>query len=183
MQYRNSSTLKLYMMIIVNFPIDSFTKLEGMFKDIDLSKELTTQFHNSTEHRNNCFSQIDMSVQVLTTGYWPAYSPCDLNLPLIMKECQVDKVYTILMIFFSSSYMLVIILVKDGFFDFYKDKYSGRRLTWQHSLGTGIVKAHFPSGVKELCVSLFQAIILLLFNVNESLTLRQIKDLSSIGKI
>ena len=42
------------------------------------------------------------------------------------------------------------------FKDFYLSKHSGRRLVWHNSLGTCVVKAHFPKGTKELSVSLFQ---------------------------
>jgi hypothetical protein len=50
------------------------------------------------------------------------------------------------------------------FLDFYMKKYGGRRLQWCHSLGTCVLRAHFPKGTKELSVSLFQAAVLCLFN-------------------
>lgn len=40
--------------------------------------------------------------------------------------------------------------------DFYLSKHSGRRLVWHNSLGSCVIKAHFPKGVRELSVSLFQ---------------------------
>ncbi len=42
------------------------------------------------------------------------------------------------------------------FRDFYLSKYSGRRLAWQHSLGSCVLRAQFPKGLKELSVSTFQ---------------------------
>lgn len=42
------------------------------------------------------------------------------------------------------------------FRDFYLSKYSGRRLVWQHSLGSCMLRASFPKGMKELSVSTFQ---------------------------
>ncbi len=42
------------------------------------------------------------------------------------------------------------------FKDFYLSKHSGRRLAWQNSLGTCVLKAQFDQGAKELQVSLFQ---------------------------
>lgn len=50
------------------------------------------------------------------------------------------------------------------FRQFYIAKHSGRRLLWQNSLGQCAVKAHLAKGRKELSVSLFQAVVLLLFN-------------------
>ncbi|RAL68576.1 hypothetical protein DID88_007298 [Monilinia fructigena] len=46
----------------------------------------------------------------------------------------------------------------------YKHKHGGRRLTWKHSLAHSVVKAKFNKGVKELLVSGFQAIVLVIFN-------------------
>jgi hypothetical protein len=43
-------------------------------------------------------------------------------------------------------------------------KHSGRKLTWKHSLAHCQLRAAFPRGNKELVVSGFQAVILLLFN-------------------
>ncbi|KAJ3109116.1 Cullin-4B [Phlyctochytrium bullatum] len=50
------------------------------------------------------------------------------------------------------------------FTDFYNSKYSGRVITWQNKLGVCVLKAHFKKGQKELSVSLFQGVVLLLFN-------------------
>jgi cullin 4 len=47
---------------------------------------------------------------------------------------------------------------------FYKTKHQGRKLDWDHALGTAILYAQFNSGPKELSVSLYQAVILLLFS-------------------
>ena len=81
-----------------------------------------------------------MTVQVLTTGYWPVYPPSEAALPPAMAARRED------------------------FAGFYASKYHGRRLAWQHSLAHCIVRAHFPKGRKELDVSVFQALVLLCFN-------------------
>lgn len=62
----------------------SFTnKLEGMFKDIDLSKDIMQAFKTSKEYQK--LGDIDLNVTVITTGYWPPYTPEPVNLP---KEVQ-----------------------------------------------------------------------------------------------
>src|ERR1700761_1939331 len=48
--------------------------------------------------------------------------------------------------------------------DFYKKKHASRILDWHHSLGTATIIARFEKGEKELIVSLYQAVILLLFS-------------------
>ena len=65
---------------------------------------------------------------------------------------------------------------------FYVSKHSGRRLMWQHSLGTCVLRANFPSGKKELSVSLFQAVVLLLFNDMDALSYVEIMQATNIGK-
>ncbi|KAG5029330.1 hypothetical protein JHK87_012844 [Glycine soja] len=131
-------------------------KLEGMFKDIELSKEINDSFKQSSQARSKLASGIEMSVHVLTTGHWPTYPPMDVRLPHELNVYQ------------------------DIFKEFYLSKYSGRRLMWQNSLGHCVLKAEFPKGRKELAVSLFQTVVLMLFNDAEKLSLQDIKDATGI---
>lgn len=66
------------------------------------------------------------------------------------------------------------------FTDYYLSKQSGRQLVWVHALGTCMLKARFPSGQKELSVSLLQSIVLMLFNGTDKLTFTEIKEQSRI---
>lgn len=50
-----------------------------------------------------------------------------------------------------------------SFEKFYLNRHSGRRLTWQPSLGNADVKVAFKSRTHELNVSTFALVILLLF--------------------
>ncbi|XP_027089059.1 cullin-4 isoform X1 [Coffea arabica] len=131
-------------------------KLEGMFKDIELSKEINESFKQSSQARIKLPSGIEMSVHVLTTGYWPTYPPMDVRLPHELNVYQ------------------------DIFKEFYLSKYSGRRLMWQNSLGHCVLKAEFPKGKKELAVSLFQTVVLMLFNDAEKLSFQDIKESTGI---
>ncbi|KAK4775432.1 hypothetical protein SAY87_023393 [Trapa incisa] len=131
-------------------------KLEGMFKDIELSKEINESFRQSSQARTKLPLGIEMGVHVLTTGYWPTYPPMDVKLPHELNVYQ------------------------DIFKEFYLSKYSGRRLMWQNSLGQCVLKADFPKGKKELAVSLFQAVVLMLFNDAQKLSFQDIKDSTGI---
>jgi cullin-4 len=51
---------------------------------------------------------------------------------------------------------------------------------WQNSLGHCVLKADFSKGKKELAVSLFQAVVLMLFNDAMKLSFEDIKDSTSI---
>ncbi|OQR94149.1 Cullin family protein [Achlya hypogyna] len=139
----------------------SFTnKLEGMFKDIDLSRSVMSQFqqhHASQLALSNLTHKMDMHVHVLTTGFWPPYVPTELNLPQALVP------------------------LKAVFEAFYTAKYQGRQLQWQHSLGHCVVKASFPKGRKELAVSLFQALVLLCFNHGrDTVGFKEIKEQTGI---
>ncbi|KAG4960259.1 hypothetical protein JHK87_036892 [Glycine soja] len=125
-------------------------------KDIELSKEINESFKQSSQARTKLPSGIEMSVHVLTTGYWPTYPPMDVRLPHELNVYQ------------------------DIFKEFYLSKYSGRRLMWQNSLGHCVLKAEFPKGKKELAVSLFQTVVLMLFNDAEKLSFQDIKDSTGI---
>ncbi|KAJ3087322.1 Cullin-4 [Quaeritorhiza haematococci] len=126
------------------------SKLEGMFKDMEISREIMSSFRQSTRYMEQLGS-LDLSVNVLTAGYWPTYPPAEVNLPANLAHCQ------------------------SVFKEFYTTKHTGRVLTWQNSLGQCVLRASFPKGLKELSVSLFQAVVLLLFNNNTKLTFDEIR--------
>lgn len=123
------------------------SKLEGMFRDMELSKELMLAFRQQQRRE-----RLELTVSVLTMGYWPSYPVQEVALPAAMVRHQ------------------------DLFRRFYLAKHSGRKLQWQHSLGHCVLRASFSSAqgggqeggggstTKELQVSLFQALVLLAFN-------------------
>eukprot|EP00854_Cymbomonas_tetramitiformis_P000968 gene968-1486_t len=146
-------------------------KLEGMFKDIDLSKDIMLSFRQSAQGSNAAMrvaawdtlqarsklpTGMEMTVHVLTTGYWPTYAPMEVNLPQEINAYQ------------------------EIFKEFYLSKHQGRRLMWQNSLGHCVLKARFKKGPKELSVSLFQTVVLMLFNDAETLTFKEISDATAI---
>ncbi|KAK9766943.1 hypothetical protein K7432_003615 [Basidiobolus ranarum] len=115
------------------------SKLEGMFKDMNLSRDLMNSFRQTKKYKDT-YKDIELHVSVLTQGFWPVYRPMAVNLPPQMIQYQ------------------------EMFKDFYNKRYNGRHLMWQSSLGYCVLKGYFPKGNKELVVSLHQAIILFLFN-------------------
>ncbi|KFM72708.1 Cullin-4B, partial [Stegodyphus mimosarum] len=131
------------------------SKLEGMFKDMEISKELMGAFK---QHLQNMKvpGNMDMSVAVLTMGYWPTYQPVEVQMPPDMLKYQ------------------------EVFKKFYLSKHSGRKLLWQPSLGHCVLKAYFTAGNKELQVSLFQALVLLMFNKEDSCSFEEIKQATAI---
>jgi nuclear pore complex protein Nup205 len=69
------------------------------------------------------------------------------------------------------------------FEQYYYSKHNGRKLSWKHQLAHCQLRARFPKGDKEIVVSSFQAIVLLLFNdvpEGETLSYTQIREATSL---
>ncbi|XP_074030664.1 cullin-4A [Leptinotarsa decemlineata] len=130
------------------------SKIEGMFKDINISEGMNSAFKQHLNHTTTFSS--DLCINVLTSSFWPNYPSYNVNIPAELVNYQVT------------------------FQKFYSINHSGRKLVWQPNLGHCLVKAGFESGNKELQVSLFQAMVLLLFNNSEKLTFSEIVDLTNM---
>jgi cullin-4 len=65
---------------------------------------------------------------------------------------------------------------------FYKAKHQGHKLDWDHSLGTATLKARFRAGIKDVTVSLYQAVVLLLFNEETEIGYKAILEATRMGK-
>lgn len=121
-------------------------KLETMIKDVEVSKDLMDEYDRfAAKQRKDEVSpkdDFDLSVSVLTQAHWPTYPNIEVALPAELSAAA------------------------ERFEAFYKNRNSGRRLHWQHSLGTLSITTHFEkAGTKELHVSTFQAVVLMLFNM------------------
>ncbi|KAI4830638.1 hypothetical protein KUCAC02_002256 [Chaenocephalus aceratus] len=131
------------------------SKLEGMFKDMELSKDIMIQFKQHMQNQSEP-SNIELTVNILTMGYWPSYIPMEVHLPPEMVKLQ--EVFKL----------------------FYLGKHSGRKLQWQPTLGHAVLKAEFKEGKKELQVSLFQTLVLLMFNEGEEFSVDEIRTATGI---
>jgi len=129
--------------------------LEGMFKDMELSKTLMKGF-KAFRAKSGRTGGAEISVTVLTTGFWPIPSVSKCILP---KQAQQQA---------------------DEFVTFYIHKHSGRRLTWQTNLGTAEVRATFEKGKKDLLLHTYQMCILMLYNHGDSFTYEEIKKATAI---
>ncbi|KAI9012912.1 Cullin family-domain-containing protein [Gaertneriomyces semiglobifer] len=131
------------------------SKLEGMFKDMEVSRDYLAAFRETPKFTNR-LGNIDLHVFILTQSYWPTYQPVVCNLPEELALCQ------------------------EVFREFYISKHNGRRLTFQNTLGTCIIRSNFPKGKKELSVSLFQALCLLPFNHGDRFSYTDLQQASGL---
>ncbi|KEH37311.1 putative cullin protein, neddylation [Medicago truncatula] len=126
------------------------SKMEGMVTDLTLAKENQTSFEEYLKNNPNVDPGIDLTVTVLTTGFWPSYKSFDLNLPAEMVKCV------------------------EVFKEFYQTKTKHRKLTWIYSLGTCNISGKFEPKTMELIVTTYQASALLLFNSSDRLSYSEI---------
>ncbi|RDX68201.1 Cullin-1 [Mucuna pruriens] len=126
------------------------SKMEGMVTDLTLAKENQTSFEEYLSNNPNADPGIDLTVTVLTTGFWPSYKSFDLNLPAEMVRCV------------------------EVFKEFYQTKTKHRKLTWIYSLGTCNISGKFEPKTVELIVTTYQASALLLFNSSDRLSYSEI---------
>jgi len=135
--------------------------LEQMFKDIELAREEVSAYKSRLE-QNDRKPAIDLNVNILSAAAWPTYPDVPVTIPL-----EIQKAI-------------------ESFEQHYYQKHSGRKLQWKHALAHCQLKASFPRGSKELIVSSFQAIVLLLFNglgKEAQLSYEHIKAASGLCKL
>lgn len=130
------------------------SKVEGMFTDIKVSKGLMDNYRDTHFFRS---SPVEMDVTVVTAGYWP-YSPQT-------AQCVLPE---------------SVLVGYNEFTTYYLTANSGRKLTWLFNLGSAELKCNFPLGKRELSVSTYQMIILMLFNHRDSISFREICDQTKI---
>jgi cullin 3 len=143
-------------------------RLESMFKDVAVSEDLSNGYRAHMAKIGSDSKRIELDISVLTSTMWPMEimsKPKDgeVQLPCIFPR-EVET-------------------VRQSFEKFYLDKHSGRKLSWQASMGTADVRATFTRSDgkvsrHELSVSTYAMVILLLFNdlpAEESLTYEEIQ--------
>ncbi|KAL4887389.1 hypothetical protein BJY04DRAFT_204342 [Aspergillus karnatakaensis] len=137
----------------------SFThNLESMFKDMEVARDEMAAY-GFIQRERNIPLPVDLHVSVLSAAAWPSYPDAQVRIP--------PEIATAI----------------SAFENHYNTKYNGRKLAWKHQLAHCQLRARFPKGDKELVVSSFQAIVLLLFNdipEGGTLTYRQIKEATTL---
>ncbi|XP_024867705.1 cullin-3-like [Temnothorax curvispinosus] len=102
------------------------SKLEGMFRDITVSNTIMDEFKDHVLTSGTNLHSVDISVRVLTTGFWPMQSATPkCSMPTAPRDAF------------------------DAFRRFYLAKHSGRQLTLQPQLGSADLNAVFYGPRRE----------------------------------
>jgi cullin 3 len=159
------------------------TKLEGMFKDMTMSDDLTSGYRTHIQNLGDMDrKQIDLGVNVLTTNYWPMESMGGNN---SRREDGTQ---------ISCTWPNEIQLLQESFKAFYLKERNGRMLTWLGFLGSADIRCAFPKipgkdGVlgrerrHEINVPTYGMVILLLFNdvpEGQTLSFEEIQERTNI---
>lgn len=138
------------------------SRLEGMFKDMKVSKDTMADF-KSMKQAGTVDMHFDLSVNILTSTYWPqsvvsSQSQC-------IYPSQLED-------------------AKSKFENFYLSRHSGRKLSWNPNLGTVDIRARFKKRTHEINLSSLAFVILMQFNELEegqSLSYEDLKNATAIG--
>ncbi|KAH8101424.1 Cullin-domain-containing protein [Cristinia sonorae] len=135
-----------------------FSMGDHMFNDLALSRDSMREYYTLRERQGDVAAAAQrLNVMVLQRSFWPfTVRKSEADLPLDM-QAELTK-----------------------FTDFYKQKHQGHKLDWDHGLGTATLRARFSRGEKELSVSLYQTLVLLLFNEDVQIGFRVIKERTRI---
>ncbi len=134
-------------------------KLQRMFQDMQISKDLNTGFKGHVEALDG--TSLDSSYSILGTGFWPLSAPTTTFNPPAEIQADCDK-----------------------FARFYKNKHEGRKLTWLWQLCKGEVKTSYCKSSKTpftFQVSVYQMAILLLFNDKDNYTYDEIASATQLN--
>jgi len=133
-------------------------KLQRMFTDMSLSKDLTDQFKERMA-QNHDDMDINFSIMVLGTNFWPLNAPNnEFNIP-----ADILPVY-------------------NRFSQYYQTKHSGRKLTWLWNYSKNELRTNYLNQKYILMTSSYQMAVLLQYNDNDTLSLDELATATAISK-
>lgn len=147
------------------FGASSTSRLEHMISDRNTSNDFAETFKQHLQSLSNggyAFPYtIDFTAQVLTAGVWPPFVQDTAHVPPPIKT------------------------LMDSFFSLYERGKSRRVLQWISSMGSATINASFKGKEYQLQMTIYQAIVLLLFEPDPSglgrcLSMSMVQDLSGI---
>ncbi|KAG7173036.1 Cullin-1-like [Homarus americanus] len=131
------------------------SKLQRMFQDIGVSKDLNDQFRKHLACSNEPLD-LDFAIQVLSSGSWPFQQSQTFTLPHELER-SVSRFTT-----------------------FYSSQHSGRKLNWLFHLSKGEIVTNCFKNRYTLQASTFQMAVLLQFNNAVSWSVAHLQEMTGI---
>ncbi|KAI1093534.1 Cullin-domain-containing protein [Rostrohypoxylon terebratum] len=135
-------------------------KLQRMFQDMQISKDLNTGFKEHTKGLQLEKPALDSTYSILGTSFWPLTPPNTTFSPPAEIHQDIDR-FTL----------------------FYRNKHEGRKLTWLWQLCKGELKTGYCKSSKTpftFQVSVYQMAVLLMFNTKDS---HSYEDIASVTQL
>ncbi|WRT69963.1 uncharacterized protein IL334_006954 [Kwoniella shivajii] len=140
---------------------EEFTSGDIMMKDLQLSETLVKTYQSVQAKEPEQYKDAgNFTANVLTESAWPAY-------PLLKDGWNFTLPPNL-----QSSV--------DLFTTWYSTQHKNRQLSWRFQLATVTLTGRFSSGRYEVGVSLFQAVVMLLFNEEDTLDFKSIQSRTGI---
>ncbi|KDO23194.1 hypothetical protein SPRG_10002 [Saprolegnia parasitica CBS 223.65] len=144
---------------------DFVSKLQKMFADKLLSST-TTNAYRQWRHDHHGMNEpnylVAFGFDVLTAGVWPIPTPSTASTLQLPVVCQYQV---------------------DLFTTFYVGQSSGRRLHWVHHLSHGLLRLSLGGRLYEIHASLYQMILLMLFNDRSSWRATDLRDATRVPSL
>ncbi|QRV88795.1 cullin family [Ceratobasidium sp. AG-Ba] len=159
-----------------------FSAGDIMFKDLQQSSGDMEDYRRRIEYSADELDQ-SLNVVVLTHAKWPSFkehnmlAADDVSSTVSRKRGQAVQTTTTVA---ELPPKMAASLYR--FEKYYKSKHERRRMAWFHSLGTVVLTSRFPGGNKEISVSMYQALVLLLFNEQDQYTAAEIQARTKLSK-
>ncbi|GIY55130.1 cullin-1 [Caerostris darwini] len=134
------------------------SKLQRMFQDIGVSKDLNEQFRKHLSYSHEALD-LDFSIQVLSSGSWPFQQSFSFALPQELER-SVQR-----------------------FTAFYSSQHSGRKLHWLYNMSKGELVTNCFKNRYSLQASTFQMAVLLQYNTGDYFTMQQLQESTQIKMV
>ncbi|CAI7988728.1 Cullin-1 [Geodia barretti] len=134
------------------------SKLQRMFQDMSLSKDLNERFKNRIATSGEPLD-VDFSINVLSSGSWPFQQGPPFALPLELQKSQ------------------------RRFVEFYSTQHNGRKLNWLYHLSKGELVTHCFKNRYTLQASTYQMAVLLLFNNHVTIRLGDFESVTQLKPV
>ncbi|KAF8739091.1 cullin family, partial [Rhizoctonia solani] len=156
-----------------------FSAGDVMFRDLQQS---ATEMEDYRRRIENSASDIDLclDVMVLTHAKWPSFKENNMleSEESAKSHGRANKPSTASHVDLPPHMAEAL----HRFEVYYKEKHDRHRMAWFHSLGTVTLTSRFPGGNKEISVSTYQALVLLLFNEQDQFSAAEIQSRTRLSQ-
>ncbi|KAG8762296.1 hypothetical protein FRC11_010035 [Ceratobasidium sp. 423] len=156
-----------------------FSAGDVMFRDLQQS---ATEMEDYRRRIENSAGDIDLclNVMVLTHAKWPSFKENNMleSEESAKSHGRGSKPSTASRVDLPPKMATAL----HRFEVYYKEKHDRHRMAWFHSLGTVTLTSRFPGGTKEISVSTYQALVLLLFNEQVQFSAADIQNRTQLSQ-